>query len=188
MTESLCPDCINFAKTDFKEVMDASGVFERTSMHSLAWGNAYSETKQVCPSPTPGKYNSSVLKCWMTNCLSTAKPEVFEDCFGGDFSTKVTCQHGRDEDIGNVPPGIVPIEDLPMRFTDPPMSGRSSPARNRASRRFVPQTRFTSQTSLESYRTEAPDDSAEHEELLPLDSSSSLSQPPANKRLRDRYP
>jgi len=104
LTESLCPDCVEFANTDFKELLNAEGVFERVAMRFLAWGNAYTETysDELCPSPTPGKYVGSVLKCWSTHCVRDAKPELFAECFNTSFEDRITCQHGEEEGIGNL--------------------------------------------------------------------------------------
>jgi len=103
MTESLCPDCIQFANTDLKELIEADGVFEYTDIQYLAWGNAYSETTspELCPSPTPGKYNGSVLKCWSTHCVRDAPPALFAECFNNSFADHITCQHGEEECYGN---------------------------------------------------------------------------------------
>jgi len=100
---------------------------------------------------------------------------------------RFTLEEVRPNDVEvNVPAGIVPIEDLPVRFPDPPMSGRSSPARNRNPRRLVSEDvhhRFTSETAIASLRSSH---SEEHEEIQPLDSSSSSTQaqPPPRRRLR----
>jgi len=103
MTESLCPDCVKFAHEELKKLMDAPGVFERTAIEFLAWGNAYTETTspELCPSPTPGKYNATIRQCWASRCVRHAKPELFAECFNTSFEEHITCQHGPDEDIGN---------------------------------------------------------------------------------------
>jgi len=94
-----------------------------------------------------------------------------------------------DSDV-HVPPGVVPIEDLPTRFPDPPMSGRSSPARNRTPRKMAisshgtPGRRFTSQTSIASLGGAPSEDFAGHEDLQPLDSTPS----PSKKRPRSSAP
>jgi len=104
MTESLCPDCINFASTDLKETLGAEGVYERLSVQYLAWGNAYTETtsSELCPSPTPGKYNSDVRKCWASRCVRNAAPDLFAECFNTSFKDHITCQHGEEENFGNL--------------------------------------------------------------------------------------
>jgi len=90
-----------------------------------------------------------------------------------------------DPDI-HIPPGVVPIEDLPTRFPDPPMSGRSSPARNRTPRKMpvsslgTPGRRFTSQTSIASLGGASTEEFTGHEDLQPLDSTPQ----PARKRTR----
>jgi len=103
MTEALCPGCQNFAQTDLRDFMDAKGVFERTTVEYLAWGNAYTETysSELCPSPTPGKYDVDIRKCWSSRCVRHAAPELFKECFNTSFEERITCQHGSEEDIGN---------------------------------------------------------------------------------------
>jgi len=103
MTESLCPDCADFANNDLKEFMKAEGVFERASIRFLAWGNAYTETtsSELCPSPTPGKFVGSVLRCWLNRCVRTAEPLLFAECFNISFKDHITCQHGEEENLGN---------------------------------------------------------------------------------------
>jgi len=103
MTEALCPNCIDFANTQFKEFLKAKGVFERTEVQFLSWGNAYTETTspQLCPSPTPGKYNVDIRKCWSSRCVRNAAPALFKECFNDSFDEHTTCQHGSDECLGN---------------------------------------------------------------------------------------
>jgi len=103
LTESLCPNCIDFIDQDFREFLQAEGVFERTIIRFLSWGNAYTETTspELCPSATPGKYDVDVRKCWNARCVRDAKPELFAECFNKSFETKITCQHGDDECLGN---------------------------------------------------------------------------------------
>jgi len=103
LTESLCPNCIDFINSDFKEVVNADEVFDRLNVKFLSWGNAYTETtsEELCPSRTPGKYDVNVRKCWNERCNRKAKPELFAECFNKSFETKITCQHGENEGIGN---------------------------------------------------------------------------------------
>jgi len=103
LTESLCPNCMDFINSDFKQLMRAEGVFDRVVLQFLSWGNAYTETtsSELCPSPTPGKYDVDVRKCWNARCVRNAKPELFAECFNKSFDSKITCQHGEDECIGN---------------------------------------------------------------------------------------
>jgi len=103
LTESLCPNCIDFINSDLKELVRAEGVFDRVNIDFLSWGNAYTETtsEELCPISTPGKYDVDVRKCWNARCVRHAKPELFAECFNKSFEEKITCQHGEDECYGN---------------------------------------------------------------------------------------
>jgi len=94
-----------------------------------------------------------------------------------------------DPDV-NVPPGVVPIEDLPTRYPDPPMSGRSSPGRNRTPKKIVQSSehsphRFKTQTSIASVCGTSTEE-VEHDEIQPLDSTPQTSSPQVPKK-RPRY-
>jgi len=103
MTESLCPNCHDFINKDFKEFMQAKDLFDYVDFKFLAWGNAYTETTspKLCPSPTPGKYNVDIRKCWSSRCVRNAEPQLFAECFNISFDEHTTCQHGKDECLGN---------------------------------------------------------------------------------------
>ena len=104
LTESLCPNCIDFVQGDFAEFVSAADVLERVHLRLLAWGNAYTETTSsaLCPSATPGRYDVAVRRCWNARCVRGAAPALFAECFNAtDFAARVTCQHGAEECLGN---------------------------------------------------------------------------------------
>ena len=103
LTESLCPNCIDFVQTDLEELARATDVLARVHLRLLAWGNAYTETTSaaLCPSATPGRYDVAVRRCWNARCVRTAAPALFAECFNTSFAARVTCQHGAEECLGN---------------------------------------------------------------------------------------
>lgn len=103
LTESLCPNCIDFVQGDLEELAAAADVLARVHLRLLAWGNAYTETTSaaLCPSATPGRYDVAVRRCWNARCVRGAAPALFAECFNTSFAERVTCQHGAEECLGN---------------------------------------------------------------------------------------
>lgn len=94
LSESMCPNCIDFLQDEVQPAFAAEGVLNITDFQYIPWGNSYTVTTE-CPNKVAGKYDASTRTCWNSLCGSTSAPST---CW--DLTTQI-CQHGTNECKGD---------------------------------------------------------------------------------------
>lgn len=113
LSESMCPNCIDFLRDEVKPAFAAEGIWNITDFQYTPWGNSYTDTAE-CPNKVAGKYNVNTRTCWNTLCGSSNAPAT---CW--DLTTQV-CQHGSDECKGDryETCAIAIAKNTPQRWLD----------------------------------------------------------------------
>ena len=94
LSESKCPNCIDFLRDEVQPTFSAEGIWNITEFQYVPWGNSYTETAE-CPNKVAGAYDASTRTCWNALCGSAAAPAT---CW--DLTTQI-CQHGAAECRGD---------------------------------------------------------------------------------------
>ena len=109
--ETLCSGCSEWFSEEFDPLVAAPGVLDIIGTFDVVpFGFSYYEVP-LCPSKTPGQWNSDTCGCWMKSCQVPNKTVVPPpSCFKSQL---VLAQHGPQEHLGDRISGCV-LELYPM--------------------------------------------------------------------------